>query len=417
MNRSVDLTPALLATGWLLADSLARWQEWSHRKVDAVDLLEGSRGRRRVSIDFSSPRVMWQPGESPSDLIELVPLTVLTKAPLRSFDLRDDSGRSLSVLPTDTNGLLGAAAIAALIAGELGEDVAHKYWAQIVEVTTAPGQEAESLAGDLIMQLNAQVFTTALIRDLARNFLLIAALQPSEGPARRVIKFSYHWDTRSSSQPRIKRIRAGFGIASADLVLEMNALDSSKSFHLECVAPTGLRPTELTLPIDADRTLPTDKSGSAVAHAHGRYGWEEAKNPGDARIKFVVDPGALLVRIMWSSLAVAALFVALLLAPDSLGTLRDSTDAAITLLVFLPAFLIVLGTRGAENRLVTEVLWPLRAWAFVLTFLLVLTGSFLVLKAPWWLVTSAWWFSAIASGLVFLVLLSSWLRLRVTPWA
>lgn len=413
-SRSADvLSEDLLETGWAIAAALARWQQWSHRKVESIDLLEGSRGRRRVSIDFTSPGVLWRTDED-LDAVEIVPLTFLKKETLRGFDLRDESGGSVSLLPAESNGLLAAATLAALISGERSLAEAKAAWPQLVEITTALASEAEGIAGELILELQTSVFTSALMRDLARNFLLIAAIEPGQGRLRQILKFSYHWDTDSASGPRRSRIRAALGFGSADLGIEMSSLDSAASFHLECTVPSGLVCKELALPVDVSGTRPVDRSGSVIAHARGRYEWDQAKNPAKARIRLMADPGELAVRVMWSALVVSAIFVCLLFIPGSLTSLRDHMDPAVTVLVFLPAFVIVLGARGTENKIVTRVLWPLRICAYVLAFLLVFTGALLVLSAPWWLVTACWWVSACASGALFLTLVISqlWGRTR-----
>jgi len=405
------LTESMLATGWLLADALVRWQSWSHRKVETVDLLPGARGRRRVSIDFTSPGVVWQPDDD-APLAEVVPLTFLTKSTLREFDLRDEGGNAVSMLPSAENGVLAAAAVAALLAVDRGDDFARRYWPRILEVATVGPEEAELAAGELILELGTDVVVSALLRDLARNFLLLAVLPPDTGAPRRILKFSYHWDTDGAAARR-RPVRAGLGFSSIDVSVALSSLDSAASFHLECAAPRGFQAVELVLPSDRGGRTPRDLSGRVVSHAHGNYGWDEAKRSVPALIRFTLDPAALIVRVMWSSLAVAALFGLLLLMPGSLASLGSHIDPAVTLLVFFPAFLIVLGARENESSVVTRALWMLRSWSYLLALMLVVAGSMLVLDAPPSLISVSWWCFFTAPIVMFLVLLCGWLRIRV----
>jgi len=52
------LTEELLILGDYLCVAILQWQSWIHRKVESVELLPGSRGRRRISIDCTPPNIV-----------------------------------------------------------------------------------------------------------------------------------------------------------------------------------------------------------------------------------------------------------------------------------------------------------------------------------------------------------------------
>lgn len=409
-----ELSPDLLEVGAHLVAAIVNWPDWCHRKVESFDLLQGRRGRRRVSIDCSPRSITWtEPGSSFPGA--LVPLTYMTKATLRDFDVRDDQGAPVPILGSEANGLLAASAIAFLLSIQHGEAEAAERWSDICRVTFGTGDEAEAAAGELIMAVNPDVVTAALIRDLARNFLLVAVIPPASGDKRQILKYSYHWETKDpGSSGWTDGLWAGLGFTSFAVELEMNALDSARSYHLECSAPSGLLCDRVELPLDSSGSRPIDAQRTPVGHAHGRYGWEEAKNPTDASVSFVIDPSGLPLRVIWSAVAVTLIFASLLLVPNAYSALTLSVDAATALLLFVPALLIALGAKGPENDIVSRLLRTLRSMAYALSLLLYVAGAVLVVKAPEALVKTVWIGSAGFGLLIFLTVVSGVARLNVS---
>lgn len=80
----------------LLTDS----RKWVHRRVDALRLSTDGLTRRYVSLDFTIPK------ESMivlSDDQVVVPIGLIGKNSLRRLDIKDATGRSLSILETSHN--------------------------------------------------------------------------------------------------------------------------------------------------------------------------------------------------------------------------------------------------------------------------------------------------------------------------
>jgi len=509
------LTKDLLSKGQYVAISIDGWPEWAHRKVESLDLLDGQRGRRRVSIDCTplnpsdlgipampKPKdsesnnepvttFTWKsfsisfPGrstkrrEAAADALTdqksirseeplLVPLTFMEKRTHRSFDLRDAEGRALALLHSEDNAALAAAAVAYILSVRFDIKVVQKNWPRIYQVAAEHPAAAVTMAQDLIRDMGLTPYPRALLMDIARGFILFAQLPLAAAGNRQILKFSYHWEaipTRPSLLARIQtvrqtwgttlteagpvrasrscgkilldgftrkakrlihHVRAGVGWGSFLVRINIHSLSSTHSYHLECPAPDGLLCARVELP-------PTlwgrndDRLVTPVGHAHGSYGAQpRGKHHPDAptaRVYFILDKTKLLPRVMWSGIAVSALFGLLLLIPGAIPALTDQEDSATALFLFIPALLVALNARSQENFITAGVLLTLRLIAIALSLLLVLAGGLVVLSPqpvegqnatgfeP--VITFYWWGAFILSAAMAIILLSGYLNLSV----
>ncbi|MGD8166644.1 hypothetical protein ACEXOS_005435 [Herbiconiux sp. P16] len=339
----------------------------------------------------------------------------MAKAPLRDFDLRDDGGNPVPVLGTSSNGLVAAAAIAFLIELDKGPVSADEYWSRICAVTRGVGDQAEIEAGELLLAADPDEVTAAMIRDLARNFVLVAVIPAEKRERRQIFKYSYHWNAKPKASRRSgNRVWAGLGFTSFRLALELNSLDSARSYHLECSAPNGVLCDSVTLPKSIDGTDPKDAVRTPVGHAYGSYGWDEAKDPADAIVRLVVDPRGLPPKVALSALALCLIFGALLAWPHAYKSLSGTVDAATALLLFVPALLIALAVRTAANDIINRLLLLYRAMAYGLSILLFFLGCLLVLHMPEAVIVTYWWTSLALSAFVGLITLAGVIRLTVS---
>src|SRR5256885_16598585 len=85
------------ATGIVTLGRLLKWDGWVNRRIEALELMDPLRFKRKVSLDFRYPHdhpvAEYSPDNEP---IVLVPLTLLRKRTLIDFSLRDETG---AVLP------------------------------------------------------------------------------------------------------------------------------------------------------------------------------------------------------------------------------------------------------------------------------------------------------------------------------
>lgn len=104
---------------------------WIHRRVEAVEFYDDISVAHHVSMDLTVPKLApCLPNASPPHRrVRILPLTMLAKAPLSGFDLRDESGRSLPVLTTHQNGNVGLSMLRAwaqsIVGSELHRTLTH----------------------------------------------------------------------------------------------------------------------------------------------------------------------------------------------------------------------------------------------------------------------------------------------------
>lgn len=116
--------------GEALADALLQWSGWVLRRVESVHLLHGERGRRRNSIDCippPDPRLAYTPEERTKASIDdvqglvMVPLAMVTKAPMRNLDVIGAEGRTMPVLGRSEDAQASLAALVHLWRKAVGE--------------------------------------------------------------------------------------------------------------------------------------------------------------------------------------------------------------------------------------------------------------------------------------------------------
>lgn len=516
MIEAPPLTEDLLTKGQYVAVSIDGWPQWAYRKVESLDLLDGQRGRRRVSVDCTpldpadlgtapQPKPQEATGSGKDPLVRftwkswsisyngraagkqagpdgafadaaspgveeplLVPLTFMEKRTHKTFDLRDAEGRALSLLQSEDNAALAAAAVAYVLSVRLGMDAVHRNWSRIYQVAAEPPAAAKTRALALIRDLGLTPYPRALLMDIARGFILFAQLPPAAAGNRQILKFSYHWEAVPARPSLLERkravgdtwrnirkeagavaagtrcgiivldglarkarrlghhVRAGVGWGSFLVRVNINSLSSTRSYHLECPAPDGLLCARVELPPTASGTN-DERLVTPVGHAHGAFGSTSggmgSRETPTARVYFILDRTRLLPRVMWSAIAVAALFGLLLLIPGAITALTDQEDSATALFLFIPALLVALNARSQENFITAGILLTLRLIALGLSLLLVLAGALVVLTPqpaegqsttgfePATMIY--WWTGFILSTAVAIILLSGYLNLIV----
>jgi hypothetical protein len=282
----IDSLPAL-NTRQALADALAEPARWKHRKVDSLRLMEGQLGRRRVSLDCTpppEPALAYEADER--DKLEIsdvrgsvmVPLTLLRKGALKSFDLSGPDGNSMPVLGRSENAWLATGVLAHEIVG-LSEPEPEIVTAIRRIVESAP-DAAKDVAAELLMGrykgktlLNSDDLTDTarlLIQELAECFLLIALLPSELAGKRGVIKYSFHWrPVPSRGLNWGTRLLAAGGYCGAIHQIELGRPSDAASYHLEVHAPIGLICGNLKLPTTANENNDSPPIIRGTAYKHG----------------------------------------------------------------------------------------------------------------------------------------------------
>jgi len=246
--------------GSACAELIANPKSWINRRVETVEMLSQEETRRRVSIDFTLSAEQRDRLTTRHGLT--VPISVLSKRPLRNFDLRDEDEGARPILGSADNRELALIALVRAAHDALGEpppddrvdaitadlqQIVFSDEALAVETLEAFVEAAES--GD---EMRAAVWgdgaCRSMLRTFATDYVLFVAL-PLNGPARRVIKYSYGEDF-PLEPPRARRTDA---YSPSELLWRLRNPDRTwflidcpeawraASFHMEIAIPEELR--------------------------------------------------------------------------------------------------------------------------------------------------------------------------------
>ncbi len=105
---------------------ISQWDRWVHRRIEQIELISDAAARRRISVDFRLHRSHFgDPVESDGkEAVYYVPLTLLKKAPVSNFDLRDEGGAALPLLTKRKTSSICAATLSAATRAMIIEEVA-----------------------------------------------------------------------------------------------------------------------------------------------------------------------------------------------------------------------------------------------------------------------------------------------------
>lgn len=390
-----DISMPNYALGEVASRVFATADSWRHRKVESLRLLDGDSGRRKVSVDCSPDSSLASPI---GDRI-MVPLALISKKPMKDFDIVDGNGSSLPTLGRADDGYLAWSAMCFQFERDLGAPIGNDLLRALHDVVHETPDEAIRTATDILLK-GDELFgidpsrildqTGYLLLDLALKFVLIGLL-PSDGkPERQIIKYSYHWRIRADDPVTIgSRIKVALGIDDANYYLAVGGASDAASYHLEVHAPPGLTATRLELPtgssFDSSRI---DSDGGSVVHAAGVY--PEGPDFEDAELRLAIPLRGIRTATLIVSLFTATVFLLEHLLPGAEDALLEAADGAVALLLVVPAAYSAFLARANENALVSQIFLPLRTTMFLCSVLLLAGAGSLVgrLHEPW--LTALW---------------------------
>lgn len=418
----------LVRAGAACVDLIAHPADWINRRVETIELLHHEETRRRVSIDFTLSEECARELEITDGVV--VPISLLTKAPRRNFDLRDESGRAVPVLGRDQNGHLAHIAVlsAALNTAEEepDSDAFGRLSAHLREIVfSAPDEASEALsafAADAVDgdELKARVWTDGtcqnLLTNLWQHYALFAVLAPG-GPARRVLKYSYGdaFDMARSGESYRERF-APNALAErlgrpdrARFFIECPGAWRAASFHAEIATPEELR---------FDGAVLFDLSaGEAVSdfdidvNRASLYANRELDPDADvgAYVEITPERSGRIGQAAVTSAAVAALLW--------FGVVSDldaeSPGAAVSLLLAGAAVFSGVAAGQGEHKLVRMLFSTSRRWLGVVTVAALAGSATFALEYPSKQPVDAWTVAAIACTVAFLRL--GWAGVRAPP--
>lgn len=425
-----DQTPDVLL-GAAVADLLLDRQAWCHRKVVSLRLLEGDRGRQRVSLDCvppPDPRLAYSPEERGLQSISdvqgrlQIPLAMVRKEVMRDLDVSDAHGAPLLVLGREDD---GAAAVAALLhlvnppawLEEEVTDLLHR-------VVFGTGDEAHRAVRFLLgpsttehprglpWVLELPEVVQDLVLALADAFLLMVLLPAEAAGTRQIVKYSAHWQVEMQGAPgnairrTLMRLGAAAGYLAAEHEVEVAGAEDARSYHLEVHAPAGLVCSGLVLPPGPsdDARVVNDRRTGSVAHAVGYYPTGLTSEDTAAVVRLLVTGGGLHLTTWLVALFTATVFVLAEVLPNGRAGLGEATDGAAAILLAAPAVALALLVRTGESDVAGRVLAPLRLVVLACAAALVAAAASLVgqLHEPW--ATWLWRSCAVGATAVCLLL-------------
>jgi hypothetical protein len=458
------INTAVYATQTLLDNE----PSWVHRRVEQVDFLDKGRTYRRMSVDFSLPRL------AGDHAIPYIPISVVRKHVLKRLDVRDEHGAALPVLTRRENAPIAAEFLVRVARlrlarrfvipdGKLSAAVDPEVRQLVADLRLIAGDhdennpvQARKVERDAFQRLSNP--TTAVgralwddheyaepwISELSEQFILFveSAAAPLE---RRIIKLSYEENltgARGTLPEGWKRPLAwcwrrggdlveSLGLRAYHTVLPAQAIVDCESYHVEIAAPEGVFVSRATLRTRAPGAADDDWQDRAtdgctdLASLHAF-----AVPPEDVEVSIVdvflrLRPAGLLIAAAFSSwVTTAIIWIGIYLHDRGVGTHREALTA---LLVVLPALFAAYLVPG-EHRLTRSMFKGLRLLLLVSALLSFTAASTLAIDFSrakplhWWIVTfqpstRAIWveLGRISAGVTLVVsvaLISSWLANR-----
>jgi len=253
------------AHGLAMAEMLLTWRRWHHRKHEAIEFLDETVARRRVTIELTIPDIPPIPASLP---YVYVPLAPLRKRTLPSFDLMVDGQHPVSMLARAAHEPLLTFTLFAAGLAELGS-IPGDFQAQgaLYEscssiVTLAP---SEALSAIRVLERDNRFDRESdflrLAHVLAGHLVVIVPLE-YEAHRRHVVTFSY--DERIGDPPLglARTIKTGAAWQSKPVWFR-TALSGASSYHLTVDAPASLHITRRAL-------ITSDHRVAMLIGPHGR---------------------------------------------------------------------------------------------------------------------------------------------------
>jgi hypothetical protein len=172
--------------------------EWVVRRVEAIEFVDDRTVRRRVSVDYTVPREAVSLQVCDGQSVRVLPLAMMRRKSMINFDLRDQGGRSLSLLGLRENQALTLGVVrswaSALLAPSASKDAdgtpSSSRLDQLIDDVIAGDQSELALAWDEIEALELDPRFMAVLERLAGNFVLFGIESAPPG-TRRIVKWCY----------------------------------------------------------------------------------------------------------------------------------------------------------------------------------------------------------------------------------
>lgn len=412
-----DSEPDLLLGGAMFLLSLAP-SEWIRRRVESVSFLDAWSMRRKVSVDFETPAdelIGYEP-------LEVIPLALIEKGVLVSFDLRDEQGASLPVLTRSENSFVAWSTLVRAaqweVVEQLGADISlsNRIVDQLRPVAAADPDEALKALEDLLHEEGNDIQQRSILKDssyfinlaydLATRFLLLTPLEP-HATSRRIVKFSYAQELEPRPGKRWLRFVGKMGWRPTQFDFSVPAIGEAASYHFEFAAPPGLSIAEAELLVlDPEEGESKQPAVIAGTRAHAYISGELPQTDGVVSLWLWPTRAGMLRVSALTSLLITGVLVFFLLG-ERLE--KVTGDAIAALLLAIPGLIAAYVVRPGEHGMVTDLLVGVRgqialagATAYGAAVIVIGEVSGSVLTPLWWILTIIAGVCSLSLGVAYL---------------
>lgn len=356
----------------LLADDLS----WIERRKEAVEIVDDTALRRRISVDFSlrgaaTPLLVRDPDDPRGDLYS-APAFVIPKAAgrLMAFDLEDEDRHALTLISRRDNARISGEALVKLADISLGDVALPEALAdELREIAVAEAGDAKLRAKSFrFRQPLEHAAELAELREDDRfcwwlstfaHSSLVVVLFRSHVPRRKLVKLSYEQPVTSEPRWTTKLGWDPYRIAIDSPLIE------ARTYHLEAQAPPGLRIVDAAL--SDNTTHGPVRARGFMRRVHLYRAGAHCAGAGTAVLWLAVTSGFIGGAAMASFLAATAL-IACAIWTENLAVNPTSAPA---LLLALPGLIASYVARPDQHALTTRLLsWARRLvlWAGFFAF-------------------------------------------------
>jgi hypothetical protein len=399
-----------LQAGALVFLLLRRPTDWIHRRVESIRFIDDRTVERRVSIDFTLP---------PWATVPWVPLALLRKEKLRSFDLRSANNESVPVLTRHQNGSVAFNALKAEAETAIGGAVPQDIQRELEVISTGSSGPANAAYTRLRTGSTAAHRSLAGSRALVAfanllvgNFILLAAVDSPPG-VRAILKFCYE-ETLPEREESFMNALTWLGWRRFPIDFAAPAVADSSSYHFEIEAPQDVDISAASLRAEhTEFGSSTDLDGGERKRVHLYLSDVPYGSAGKVSVLLRAQRAGFLRAALTTTVLTAGLLIACRIA---LGSIADDFGPAVTLLLVVPALLAAYLVRPGEHALVTTLLRGVRMMVLVSGSCAVAAAAILVagVEGAWLCVT--WTVLAAIAGICCLgVVLSNLLPRPIEP--
>lgn len=393
----------------LLLDS----RSWVHRRVETLTLHEAGSNRHSVSLDVTPPRNLLIEGSIGRVIL---PLGLLDKRMLRSFDLVDGSGKALSMLGSAENADLALQMMRAWAPTSLKAD--PSAWQEFITILqTLIGSDQVTVSANIrhferwwgawrnehldleAKEVNDLEFFAAFAVALATHFLFLIEFDRAGAGTRTIIKYSFEVDApevRSGRRARFLSRVADYGFAASQ--------------HFEVRSPPGVELRKITFSeFDLAREQVqeyVDIGGASRGVSHAALTPRHRLHSALLEVEASLSKRGMYTFTHLAFAVVSMLVVVAWLVKVDLLPLVSETavvpSASVSILLVGPALMFSWVARSPEHSLATAMFKPLRETLMCSALILLLMAlAAAVPLLPWawnglWLLIGAVWVVAAA---------------------